>query len=152
MKEMILKEVASLYKAGEPGKLGEAARSWASLLSPVAKEGKLSHDSHALVEALSKPGDIEEIFTGVLPDRLGLGEISGWNANDVNRYKWRLARAKLEAEVYKLKDFFPVPQGEKERKEHFRKWIDEMTRDFNYSPEEKESLLIDILDQKVWDW
>ncbi|MCD6310051.1 MAG: hypothetical protein J7M18_05015 [Candidatus Eremiobacteraeota bacterium] len=152
MKEMILKEVASLYNADDPGKLGEATKEWVESLISRDKEGNLSHDSHALIEVLSGPGDVEEKFLGILPERLGLGEVGNWNETDVNRYRWRLARAKMEAEVFKLKDFFPIPEEENERKEHFRKWIDELTRDYNYTPEEKETLLLDMLARKVWNW
>ena len=148
--ERLTEVLAPVFKA-ENGATPQAIDAWYRSVPQAVKESELlSPQARDFLKVLSEEGNPVAKLISLLSAQLGLDEKSDWEETRYNACKWRISRLKLEIEVFRLKGFFPLPEEKGARKQYLKEWLPVLLTDFNYQDNEKESILLDILEQVVW--
>ena len=130
--------------------LDEQVRRWLEGLHPGTAARSFSDWAEGLREVAASSAPFADRWFDLLPRRLGLPPVSDWDPDEGATYLARLARARLELELWRLRELFPLPQDPERRTEEVRRWIREAMDGSQLTVEQRESMLLDILDSLVW--
>lgn len=130
--------------------LDEQSRRWIEGLHPGTAGRSFSAWAEGLRHVISSDAPFEERWFVTLPQRLDLPAVRDWSPDQGRTFLARLSRARLELELWRLRELFPLPADPAQRTEEVRRWIREAMDGANLSVEQRESLLVDLLDSLVW--
>ena len=123
---------------------------WLEGLHPGTAGRAFSEAAEGLREAATSRAPFAERYFERLPQRLGCPPVRDWEPDQGAIFLARLARARLELELWRLRELFPLPQEPARRDEEVRRWVREAMDGSQLSVEQRESLLVDLLDSLVW--
>lgn len=130
--------------------LDEKSRQWVEGLHPGTAGRSFSEWAEGMRHVITSDAPFEERWFVELPQRLDLPAVRDWNPDQGRTFLARLARARLELELWRLRELFPLPTDPVKRTAEVRRWIREAMDGSQLSVEQRESLLIDLLDSLVW--
>jgi len=149
--EQLMEVLAPVFKAQDSAQLSQALKDWyQSLPEVVVSSNMLSPEALAFLKVLNQEGNSVAKLVSLLKTQLAFSESQELGETELNALKWKIARLKLEVEVFRMKGFFPLPDDKASQKQYLREWLMLIMEDFNYSDNEKELILLDILEQVVW--
>jgi hypothetical protein len=85
-----------------------------------------------------------------LPRRLGLPAVHDWDPDQGAVFLARLARARLELELWRLRELFPLPQDPVQRSQEVRRWLREAMDGSGLDQAQRRSLMLDLLESLLW--
>lgn len=131
--------------------LNQLFRRWFSRLYPNSGAQKLSPWASALTEmyALEPEADAKYWFE-LLPLQFDLPGLSKWDRDNSVTFASRLVRACLELELWHIEDLFPLSEDKEEAEQKLSHWLRSLFNGFSLSQEERESVLLDLLEELCW--
>ncbi len=131
--------------------LNKLFRRWFSRLYPNSGSQKLSPWASALVEmyALEPEADVKYWFE-LLPLQFDLPGLSKWDRDNSVTFASRLVRACLELELWHIEGLFPLPEDKEEAERKLSHWLRSSFNGFSLSKEQRESILLDLLEELCW--
>ncbi|MBQ7529309.1 hypothetical protein IJT10_05355 [bacterium] len=143
-----------LPRDGYVERLNELFRHWFSCLHPQTGKQKVSEEAHALIEMYAQhPEADSDYWFGVLPQQLGLAPLLNWEGDYSVTFASRLARARLELELWHIERLFPQLREAKTAEEIEKllsHWMRSVMNGANLNSEERSSILLDLLEQFSW--
>ncbi len=125
-------------------------RGWLGGLHPGTSARPFSDWATGLREVARSSAPFAERWFEVLPHRLGLPPLTEWTPEEEPVFLSRLARARLELELWRLRELFPLPQDPRRRTDEVRRWLREAMDGAGLELGQRESLILDLLDSLVW--
>jgi len=125
-------------------------QAWLGGLHPGTSARPFSDAASGLLEVAGSSAPRAERWFEELPRRLGLPPLREWTPEEEPVFLARLARARLELELWRLRELFPLPQDPQSRTEEIRRWLGESMKGAGLGPAQRESILLDLLDSLVW--
>lgn len=131
--------------------LNQLFRRWFSRLYPNSGAQKLSPWASALVEmyALEPEADAKYWFE-LLPLQFDLPGLSKWDRDNSVTFASRLVRACLELELWHIEGLFPLPEDKEEAEQKLSHWLRSSFNGFGLNKEQRESVLLDLLEELCW--
>lgn len=130
--------------------LDEQANRWMEGLHKGTSARSFSPWAEGLRQVVGSGEPFEERWFVRLPQALDLPPVRDWAPDKGRTFLARLSRARLELELWRLRELFPLPQDPEKRREEVRRWIHEAMDGAELSQQQRESLLVDLLDTLVW--
>ncbi len=125
-------------------------QAWLGGLHPGTSARPFSEGASGLLEVSRSSAPLAERWFETLPQRLGLPPLREWTPEEEPVFLARLVRARLELELWRLRELFPLPQDPRRRTEEIRRWLSEAMNGAGLEPGQRESVLLDLLDALVW--
>jgi hypothetical protein len=155
-RDQLTAEICRLF--GGEGLSGQEAREWLTRhvarwlegLDLGAAEG-FSELAQGLLAALAEPRSFDERWFEVLPTRLGLPPVQQWEPDRGPIFLARLSRARMELELWRIRELLPLPEDPGQRRDKVRAWVREALAAGRLDPRQQESVLLDLLEAAVWD-
>ena len=131
--------------------LNQLFRRWFSRLYPNSGDQELGPWSAALVEmyALEPEADAKYWFE-LLPLQFDLPGLSKWDRDNSVTFASRLVRACLELELWHIEGLFPLPEDKEEAELKLSHWLRSSMNGFDLNKEQRESLILDLLEELCW--
>jgi uncharacterized protein len=148
--DILLRALESFGKDDDLSLRLKKSESWIKALSPIVKPDDLTEQTQIFLKVLSAPDDMELKILEDLPSQWGMLPCEDWHQPELESFAYKIAASKLEAEAFKFKNFFPVPQEEPEKKAYLQRWLNELMQDFKLSQQEKDALILEVLESAVW--
>ncbi|MGM9991888.1 MAG: hypothetical protein ACI376_03430 [Candidatus Bruticola sp.] len=131
--------------------LNSLFRRWFSRLYPNSGARKMNAWAAALVEmyALEPEADAHYWFE-LLPLQFDLPRLSRWERDHSVTFIARLVRACLELELWHIEALFPLPQDKEEAEHKLSHWMRSVMNGVGLSKEQRESIILDLLEELCW--
>ncbi|MBI3927835.1 MAG: hypothetical protein HY319_20000 [Armatimonadetes bacterium] len=107
--------------------------------------------AEGLRQAMVAEGSVDARWFEDLPRSLGMAPPADWTEDLSPIFLSRLAVAILELKIWPAQQMLPLPEGESERQAVLSNWIQEVLGDCRLSGDRTERLLLDLLEELVWD-
>ncbi|MGM9999112.1 MAG: hypothetical protein ACI38Q_06940 [Candidatus Bruticola sp.] len=139
-------------KAGEyVPVLNALFRRWFSRLYPNSGGQKVSAWAAALIEMYSlEPEADAHYWFELLPLQFDLPRLSRWDRDHSVTFVARLVRACLELELWHIERLFPMPQDKEEAERKLSHWMRSVMNGTGLSKEQRESIILDLLEELCW--
>jgi len=123
---------------------------WRMSLHPGTASRPFSEWASGLLEVACASEPFAVRWFESLPRKLGLAAVRDWDPDQGSVFLARLARARLELELWRLRELFPLPQDPVQRTHEVRRWIREAMDGSGLDEAQRRSLLLDLLESLVW--
>ncbi len=123
---------------------------WRAGLHPGTASRPFSEWAAGLLEVACSEEPFAVRWFERLPGKLGLPAVRDWEPDQGPILLARLARARLELELWRLRELFPLPQDPVQRSQEVRRWIREAMDGSGLEPGQRRSLMLDLLESLVW--
>jgi hypothetical protein len=123
---------------------------WRTSLHPGTDSRPFSEWASGLLEVAGASEPFAVRWFESLPRKLGLPAVRDWDPDQGAVFLARLARARLELELWRLRELFPLPQDPGQRSQEVRRWIREAMDGSGLDQAQRRSLMLDLLESLVW--
>ena len=76
--------------------------------------------------------------------------LSKWDRDNSVTFASRLVRACLELELWHIEGLFPLPEDKEEAEQKLSHWLRSSFNGFGLNKEQRESVLLDLLEELCW--
>ncbi len=139
-------------EVSDPRALDRLAHKWFSGLHPDTPQRKFSGGGEALLEVLRQDRGLspDEVWFKVLPEKLGIKAVLDWEEDKTVLFCCRLGEAVLELETWPFCELLYPTEAVLDGKEKLRGKILEVLEWAELTKEQKERVLLQVMESVVW--
>lgn len=149
-------EIGKLFGGSEApssdvsGWLESLYQRWVKRLHPGTSEAELSVGARAVLELANSDKPFAEKWFEVLPAAFGLAAVPDWSPDCGDLYLAKLLRARMELELWRIRQLFPMPEDPELASEKLVQWMNECMEGLGVTNEQRQSVLLDLLEDLCW--